>query len=299
MANLNVTVTDFTPQIAQALNVVGAQAFGAMFPNTKAAMNMVAHMYHKTWREASMGTQLPGMPYAIHSRGDYTKSIQVDVSDENVKEVAAYGGQTEWIEAGHGEIDLKQGLIHGPKARMGVRGPYNIVAFRHGTPNTLPSNNPMPINVYNLIKKETNKADKAYAAGQSNKPGTSRITGSQTTPSSQKGGKPTVTRSYQWGSSVPESAGGRKETKQTTQGDYQWTTGKYTGMKRMAASTSGAKSSSYITFRVVSIHSDPASWIVPPLAANPIRQAVVDSLEEEVKGILKAAMEEDFAAGGA
>lgn len=299
MADLSVTVTDFTPQISQTLNVVGAQAFGAMFPNTKAAMNAVAHMYHKAWREASTGVKLPGMPYAIRSRGDYTKSIQVDVSDENVKEISASGSQTEWIESGHGEIDLKPGLIHGPKARQGVRGPYNIVAFRHGTPDSLPSNNPMPVNVYNLIKKETDKADKAYASGQSNKPGTSRITVSQKTPSSQKGGKPTITRSYQWGSSVPESAGGTRETKQTSQGDYQWKTGKHTGMRRMAASTSGAKSSSYITFRVVSIHSDPASWIVPPLPANPIRQAVVDSLEEEVKGILKAAMEEDFAAGGA
>lgn len=296
MPSLNVEVTDFSPQFAKAIQDMGQENFGTVFPNTMAAMNMVAHNYHRQWVKASSGVQLPGMPYAINSRGPYTKSIHVDTSDEQMKVIASTGPYTEWIESGAGEIDLKPGLLAGPKARQGINGPYNIVPFRQGTPGTNPSNNPMPLNVYNLIKKETDKSDAAYRAGQSQKPGTSRVTGQRTTPGMQ-GKKPTVQRDTQWGYKVPQSAGGMRQTKDTSQGKYKWATGKQTGMARMAADTASAKSSSYITFRVVSINSDPASWIVPPREANPIRQAVIDSLEAETKGILAHAMEADLSTG--
>jgi hypothetical protein len=233
------------------------------------------------------------MPYPVWSRGDYTRSININLTDEQTKSIESQGPWTDWIEQGHGEIDLKPGLLAGEKARQGKNGPYNIVAFRHGTTQAPTEQNPMPINVYNLIRRETNKADAAYKAGKSNTPGTSRVTG-QNVPVQRASGKVDMGRSYQWGYRLPESQGGQKKVKQTTQGQYQWKTGKRTGMVRMAADTSRARSSSYITFRVVSINSDPASWLVPPKDPNPIRQAVIDSLQEEVQGILKLAMEEDL-----
>jgi len=83
MADLTVTVTDFTPQMLKIVGATsGAESFGVLFPNTAGVMNVIAHMYHKQWSEATMGTQLPGMPYAINSRGDYTKSLSVETDDD-------------------------------------------------------------------------------------------------------------------------------------------------------------------------------------------------------------------------
>ncbi len=300
MADLNVTVTDFSPQFAKVIGAVGGENFGIMFPNTKAALNIIAHNHLRQWRKATMGEQLPGMPFAVWSRGgdpSYTTSLNVDISDDHIKFVQSKGPWTDWIEKGHGEIDLKPGLLSGPKARMGSKGPYNIVHFRQGVPGTLPSNNPMPINVHNLIKRETDKADKAYNAGKATKPGTSRVTGEGPGTVQRVSGKVDMARNYQWGYRIPESAGGPKKTKQTTRGDYTWKSGKSAGMVRMAADTATAKSSKYMTFRVVSINSDPASWIVPPREPNPIREAVINALKAETDEILKNAMNEDLAAG--
>jgi hypothetical protein len=299
MPDLKVTATDFSPQFMRAIQSIGGGNFGISFPNTMAALNILAHRHLAQWRKATMGEQLPGMPFAINSRGDYTRSINVDMSDEQIKYVQSQGPWTERFEAGHDEIDLKPGLLSGPKARIGRNGPYNIVHFRHGVPDTLPSNNPMPINVYQIVKRETDKADRAYASGKAASPGTSRITGQGPKTIQRVSGKVDQARNYQWGYRLPASQGGPRKVKDTSQGQYQWKTGKRASMVRMDTSTSRAKSSSYMTFRTVSIHSDPASWIVPPKAANPIRQAVVDSLQKETETILQAAMEEDLKAGSA
>lgn len=288
MADLKVSVTDYLPQFMEA---IGLTEFKENFPNTMAAMNIIAHRYMEKWRRFTMGEQIPGAPRVINSRGDYTRSINVNLSDDAVKSVESQGPWTEWIEDGHGEIDLKPGLLSGKNAKMGDRGPYNVVAFRHGTPDTLSSNNAMPLNVYNMIKRETDKADRAYKQGQSTRPGTSRVTGKSVHPGGQ------TKRSYQWGYRLPESAGGPRKTKDTSKGQYTWKTGKRSSMVRMDASTSKARSSSYITFRTVSIHSDPASWIVPPKQGIPIRQAVIDSMEDQVKEVLRMAIEEDLQHG--
>ncbi|GAF89056.1 unnamed protein product, partial [marine sediment metagenome] len=60
--------------------------------------------------------------------------------------------------------------------------------------------------------------------------------------------------------------------------------------------TGAAKRSSYITFRVVS-HASPAnSWIIPPQAPIPIRQATVDFVGQEfnVEDVLRQAIEKDI-----
>jgi len=93
---------------------------------------------------------------------------------------------------------------------------------------------------------------------------------------------------------LPSAMGGAAETKKTSQGDYTWSTGKRTGMVRMDASTKRARSSKYITFRVVSYKSDPASWIIPAKDPVPIRQKVVDTLRAESEKLIKMGMEEDL-----
>jgi hypothetical protein len=278
MADLKVTAIDISPEFAQ---FIGVHGFQAVFPHTLAALNVIATKYQIQWRQFTMGADIPGTSRKINSRGDYTKSINVDTTDVQTKIVSSRGPWTDWIEAGHGELDLKPGLLRGPKARLGRNGPYNIVHFRQGIPNTLASNHPMPINIYQIIKKETDKADRAGGRG------TSRVTGTTTVDGRQ-------VRTYDWGYRVPKNRGGQPQTKLTSLGEYTWKTGKFSGMVRMDTSTARAKSSSYMTFRTVSTKSDPASWIVPPLEGVPIRQAVIDSLRDDVKAFIKMAIEEDL-----
>lgn len=288
--DLKVEVSDFLPEFTKLAKAVN---FRETFPHTLAALNIMAHRAFVVWRKATMGEQLPGMPFPIWSRGDYTRSIGVDISNEELKYVYGKRLTTEGLEEGHGEIDLKPGLLSGPKARQGKFGPYNIVSFRHGVPGTSPSNNPMPASSYSFINKQAKQADQAYQAGHSSKPGTSSVTGYSPKPVNLTKGRGIGSiRSYNWGSKLPESLGGVAQTKKTSKGDYSWTTGKRTGMVKMEAGAGGT--TNYRTFRVVSYKSDPASWIVPPREANPIRQSVLNSLSDEFKDLLKSAMEEDI-----
>ncbi len=271
--DLKVQVTDFLPEFAKLAHTVN---FKEAFPHTLAALNIMAHKTMVQWRQATMGNQLPGMPFPVWSRGDYTRSIDVNLSNDELKYVYGDGKKTTLLENGHGEIDLKPGLLSGTKARQGKFGPYNIISFRHGMPGTLPSNNPMPQGTYNFIKKQAQVADNAYKQGQARKAGTSQV----------------VNGKAQWGVKLPAAQGGIAKTKHTSIGDYTWSTGKYTGMVKQKAGA--GNSSQYRTFRVVSYKSDPASWIVPPQDANPIRQSVVNSLSDEFKTLLKMAMEDDL-----
>jgi len=278
---MEVIITQDIPEFVELLKKVDSEK---AFPQTMAAMNSLAYMHMETWRRYASGTPMPGSPRVVNSRGDYIRSIQVDVSKRDEKLVFTDSPTHQYIEDGHGEIDLKPGLLAGKKARYGKEGPYNIVAFRHGVPGTLKSNKPMPLNLYEFIKKET---DKAEAAGQN---AYSRVTGRD----SKKA--PPQNRMYSWGMRVPASKGGTPKTKKTSQGKYTWKTGKYSSMVRMQSKTQKAKHSHYITFRVVSMKSDPASWIVPPLAGAPIREAVVTTMRPIVEDMIRAALEEDLKA---
>ena len=289
--DMKITVGDFLPGFAQLVKDAPARQ---VFPHLLEAMNLIAVNHAIQWRKFTMGESIPGTPRVINSRGDYTKSIHADVSKEQLKTIWSQGPWTEQIEKGHGEIDLKPGLLHGPKARMGKNGPYNIVSFRQGVPNSLKSNNPMPQDLYRMVRKITDKMNKGFSAGTSAKPGSSSITGKGPGVWQRVSGKVDLKNNYLWGFRNPEATGGSPQTKKTSVGDYTWKTGKYTGMVRMDASTSRARTSEYRTFRVVSYKSDPASWIVPPMDPLPIREKVVEALRDETQRILKIAIEEDL-----
>ena len=261
------------------------QAVRQAFPKVLGRLNDLAKMYQETWRRYAQGAPIPGCPRVVRSRGPYAKSIQVDLSNDVTKVIFTNYPAHKYIEEGHGEIDLKPGLIGGPKARSSSKGTtYNIVAFRHDTPKA--SGNPMPVNIYNIVKGFEQ----------------SKVTG--TFPDA----KGIIRRTYNWGNRLGPA--GPQETKKisdemqkrlsafygTSVSDtYTWKAGKYAGMVRMQANTTKAKSSSYITFRVVSSRSDPASWIVPEASPIPIRQAVVDTMRPITDQAIADAFEEDIA----
>lgn len=265
---------DFKVQVGQDIpgfvELMSSHDTSRSFPHVTAALNNLILMYQEVWISFANGRmRVPGAPNVINARGGskYIQSIQVESDLPFTKAVRADAKITEDIEKGRDEVDLKPGLLSGPKARQGAKGPYNIVAFRHGAPGTQSSNNPMPMNVYNFMKK----AAPSMATGTKN--------GRQ---------------EYQWGGGAGRYPKSDQGMQSKTGTGYTWKSGKYSGMVHMQDVTSKAKNAGYITFRCVSHASDPRSWIIPAKAGIPIRQAVIDFMKPFVEEQIKKAIEEDL-----
>lgn len=268
---LRVEVTDFVPEFVELLRKGHADR---VMLHTMNAIKHIAEMAQTVWVRYASGTPIPGAPRVINS-ASYARSIQLESRGE-YEEVFTTSRYHGLVEKGRPKVDLKPGLLSGPKARQGKNGPYNIVPFRHGTPSA--NRNPMPANIYRLILRDSQKAEERKQAGLDSKGGTSRVLKASSKPQE---------RAYEWGYRIS-----RKNTQDKKRG---WKTGKYAGMVRMDVSTTRARRSQYMTFRVVSINSPPDSWILPPLDPIPIREKVVETVTPIAKQMLAAALEEDLA----
>lgn len=291
---LRIKVEDYVPEFIQ-LAKRGKK--NLLLSHTFRTLEFLAQRYEEAWKMAAGGAQLAGLPFVVNGTG-YPKSIKRRQISNTVWEVYSdYTtktglGVTNLLEKGHGLIDLKPGLLKGPKSRMGKYGRYNIVPSRHGTPGTDQfRNNPMPMSVYKSITSETNKIDAMKKAGATDiRGGTSYVSKSSALPGQ---------RVTSWGSSYDPSSNIGKRTKLITKkgkrvGDYAWKSGKYAGMYRLQMSTQRAKRSGYMTFRVVSSRSDPMSWIVPEQAPWPVRNTVINIMAPVAEMALQKAMEADI-----
>lgn len=275
--SLNVKATDYSPQFAQYLKSGFKKS---MFKHLIGALDALAASYQKAWVAYAYGHMTVPGKKTIHSSGPYARSIQIDNSKPFERVIFTDYPPHRFIEEGHPEIDLKPGLLSGKSARQGKDGPYNIVSFRHGTQTDFhgikspPTNrgNVMPIRIQRLMRAATQRADQEQAAGLRQTGGVSRQLTSGPRPQD---------RSYQWGARLDNKLQTGRRSRLHT--GYTWKSGKYAGMVRMEASSGPRESrTQYRTFRVVSIKSDPRSWIVPPQEPIPIRQAVIDFVDENV-----------------
>lgn len=264
---VKVELGDFTPQAIKLLEAIGATSATQVFPHLMAALNDGARMYQQKWRQFATGTPIPGTTRTINSSGPYARSIQVDESNPIEKTIFTDYPAHKWIEDGAPETDLKPGILKGPRSRPMKSKPggrYNIIPFRHGVPKAL--RNPMPVRIYNLMLQETERVE-------------------QTEGMRRRGVRAVL----------PAGEGGDPKTKITQNfGTYTWTAGKWEGMRRYDTSSSKATSSEYMTFRIVSSNSDPASWIVPERPPVPIIQAVKDVVTPVVEQLLTYAFQQDL-----
>lgn len=173
------------------------------------------------------------------------------------------------IENGRPAKDLKRMLDSSPKVRQGKKGRYLIIPFRHNTPKATALAPAMPRGVYAQAKRlapSTIIGDGTRVSG----------TGAMDVKTRQYLTVPQ--QKYAWGGSLP--AGLAPKLKPSHAADP------YAGMKRFDTTTGKAKSSAYLTFRVMSEHS--AGWIVPAkpglhLArdiAREVNKAVEDGIKE-------------------
>lgn len=265
MDDKTVVIWDLAPELQSLFSKIdGASAFA----NTQAAMNEVASMIHEAWVGFASGVPIPGAIRVINSRGQYKASIKVDLSKDKEKIIYSDSPIHKYLEEGTDAYDMKPGLLSGPKARFGKNGPYNVICFRHGAPDSSESSAPMPVTIYKLTKAVSKKA---AASGTTSKSmqvvSTNNMTG---------------IRSKRVASFMP----GRN--------NYTWKVGPYAGMMKIDTTTGAAKRSSYLTFRVVSTKSDPSSWIRPPQPGLPIRQAALDAVHDIAIELLKEAVRKDM-----
>jgi len=281
MSEFKVVASDMVPGFVE---LMGTRDVRDAFPHLLDALNQLASEYVRAWRGFSQGEPIPGTPRVIRSRGDYTRSIKADTSNDLVKIVYTDFPHEDEIEKGHGPIDLKPGLLSGPHAKMGKNGPYAIVPFRHGVPTSSGQNNPMPMSVYKTMQKTMSEySDKTGASAHS------RVI---------SGGQGGASRVTEWNARLGKLPDGirSKLVSRFIPGasNYTWKSGKHAGMVALQTSTGKAKSSKYMTFRVVSVNSDPSSWIVPPVPGINIRQAVIDKMRERTAEAIVAAITEDM-----
>ena len=137
---LLVTVDEIVPEFIQ-LQKRGKGHL--VFAHLEQAVEKLSTMYQDAWIQAASGASYPGLPFVIHSK-EYQRTIQRRQIAPTIWEIYSdYTtktgiGVTDLLEAGHGNIDLKPGLLRGPKSRAGSEGRYNIVAFRQGAPGSDP-----------------------------------------------------------------------------------------------------------------------------------------------------------------
>lgn len=291
MENLVISTQDLLPEFVE-LAKKGKN--NMILHTTQVALEKLSTMYQEAWMRAASGGYLPGLPFVVNSKQYHRTIERRQISPTSWEIYTSYATKTglsvtELLERGHGLIDLKEGLMKGPKSRMGKNGRYNIVAFRHGTPGSDPyRNNPMPLSVYKNFSAQLKEADQRKASGAAPTGGRTEV---KQTPQGQ--------RRYDWGERYDKSskAGIQKKTITKggkTVGEYTQKSGRWAGMVAMQASTQKAKSSGYLTFRIVSASSDPMSWIVPEQPPWPVRRAVMDYMKPFAEEILTRALEQDM-----
>jgi len=207
--------------------------------------------------------------------GEYGDSLQQHAAGL-MGEVWSDHPHAKYVEDGHGPIDLKPGLLRGPKHRFNPKTgrTWNVVPFRWRTPageHTAPDDTARPSDmmtpgVYAVAKdlEEHQKLAETYTDNR----GVERPTYGHMGPAGLVHG---------WGSSLGDMGPGMGNFK-----------GMYRFGSRVRTPMGGTKSQTqYVTFRTVSDRSPASSWIVPAVPPRPVTQA----LAEKFTPIAEAAIE--------
>ncbi len=232
------------------------------------AMQEALLLVRNTWERAVLGEKLPGMSQKVQrSLGEaYAQNLHrsgaIRSTDPFDGEVSTDFKYAEAIERGTGAYDMKPGLLNGPHAK--IPGRLAIVPMRHGKPGA-EQFKAMPKPVYNMARRLS-----YYQKG--------------------RGGGRLGDLSDKYPPQTKTFFAPHHETESAVHGrmmSYTHKTSIYSGMVRAG----GPKYTQYLTFRAVSINSDPASWWHPAIAPNPVRDAVVQTVRRDVEQILRSGWE--------
>lgn len=219
------------------LEVTGLDALHAWAHALQAPWPAEAHaeagaVVQQIWQQAATGTVLRPMTHAIQNAA-LADSVQVTVDPDG----ATVHADASFMPTDKGPLDMKPGLLHGPKSRMGRHGRYNIIPLRHDAAS-------LPHHIASqLVQGEAVTSLEGMRSKILN------------------GGAPVL---------AFHAASGTFQVVS----HYTWQTGLYTGM---TLGMHKDYPSGPVTFRTVSERSAPASWWYPAKPGQPLTAAVVQA----------------------
>lgn len=212
------------------------------------------------------------------TRSEYLRNLNIINISKYKRAITLSGKFPNMLESGASTFDMKQGLLRSAKAKRGKNGKlYITVPFRHGTPGSIGESfamRTMPLDVYQVVRKL-----QGTRTGLNN-------------PVLQKISKLDINEipaQYR----IPKVRSAFSDIKTTTTyPQYTHKSSIYDGMTRQEKTYENATQSQYVTFRRVSLNSDPMSWIHHGIAAGNFAQKglnkvdVVSLVDRTIDGFL-------------
>lgn len=251
--------------LVAALRVLGEQSF----PRTQTAIKKAAYYISDFWIQSAQGNPIPGTDKTIRD-DEYARSIEAKQMGK-MHWVIGSNNPTKHkaITEGAPERDMKLGLPGYKKVKHNKRGePFLTVPFRHKVENLKAATRTRvgarkPETVYKMISPA------AKATVTANLPSQGQ-------------------RSYGWKKAAVLPKIEEQIEKPWHKRDV------FAGLVRFDTSTGMASSSSYMTFRTISIHSAPEAWIIPPKPGLAITELVFEATKQKAVEMIEAGIGEDF-----
>jgi hypothetical protein len=224
----------------------------AIFGNVATSVKSVAHEGAYKWKDSVNKAKLWS-----GEKKPYIKSINVVSTGDFSAEISSEYEYAAEIENGRPLKDLKRMLQTSQKTRVSKKGnKYLIIPFRHNVPGSDAHAMDMPSSVY----ASAESLAPSYVLPTMSKNSGLRLSAS---------GHHVKKYSYEWGGRLPE--GLMPKLKDHHKTDI------YASMVKFDTSTPHAKSSSYMTFRVMSEKS--SGWIIPAKPGLYLAQNVSNQLQ--------------------
>jgi hypothetical protein len=255
-----------------------------VFPHLNQAVQFYVNQAHASWVESIRTAQ--GVWKGDKER--YEDSLQSVMLSDFAGEVWTDLNLAEDIDTGRPERDLKKMLDTSLKVRVSQKGyRYLIIPFRHNIPGNAAWNQAMPGKIYLMAKKMS----QSKVTGQIMRPTGQGSKGPFLSDPKTKGPMMVPGHSYQWGDRLPAGLAPKLKAFHATD--------PFAGMVRMAANSPKAKSSSYMTFRVMSEAPQQArKWLVAPKPGLFLAKQIAAKIEKLAEQSFQYAIEQDFKQAG-
>lgn len=254
---------DLADVAAQARGIIDA----SILPRLNQAVGAVAQQAMIDWKEAVARAKLwsgEKVPYGESITWKMTGAFSAEVSTD-------YKYAQE-IETGRPARDLKKMLDTSMKVRATKNGKrYLIIPFRHQVPGADAIGQSMPQDVYDLARQLA--PSRVIGTGR-------RLSGTGAMDLKTRKPVTVAARKYAWGGSLPAGATPKMQSR-------------HANMYRFDTSTGGAKSSAYLTFRVMMEGS--SGWVIPPRPGLNLAQGVTTRLQPLAEKAFSEAVKRDLA----
>jgi hypothetical protein len=267
--------------LGEVISMLSAMSSPQGLPATAKAVEQAAMIVQGLWHNYAIGKgSLSGVPPLKNPSQGYAKGIKIERPGPFRRVIVNESKTAEYIEYGTPELDMKKTHTKGPRSRMSSKGvPYLIVPFRWGTPKTVGFNNVMPVDIYTIVKK----FKKMRTLVDSDSPQAEKTLNAR----GEMVGRATYNKGYSRLTlkQIGEADDGEVSIKQMFN---------MSGMVRTPDITGKDRSGGYFTFRVISAHSRPDSWIKPATPGRNVIEGLIKDAKEPVDTILEAGFRKDL-----